>query len=266
MTTLLVLLSVFVATIYGTSVCDIADEIRYSLALDPAAVLDCTGKQPFSNNGVVTFAVLTTESVEFTFQVENMNETALVYIHSTCKAAIYYIAPIIEFPANIYADVTFTIYPGTGGTYPNLRLSINTLYPISGSCVVMLSSTENFTGRPTVSPTSPPATVIPTSAPTSTPTQGHSFSPTSLPSLPPTNAPTFAPLYTRNSHPLSCHGLNALLVDADCASAIDIKRRIQTTFAGQVVYYTCIDVYSVMHEKGCLDSLDTPGEFDGWYL
>lgn len=65
---------------------------------------------------------------------------------------------------------------------------------------------------------------------------------------------------------LGCHGLNALLQGADCASAIDIDRPLQGMYDDTVHRFTCFRVFDVMHKNGCLANLDQEGVFTGWQV
>ena len=65
---------------------------------------------------------------------------------------------------------------------------------------------------------------------------------------------------------LGCHGLNALLQGADCASAIDINRPLQGMYDDTVHHFTCFRVFDIMHKNGCLANLDQEGAFTGWQV
>lgn len=73
------------------------------------------------------------------------------------------------------------------------------------------------------------------------------------------------PVYTRQPRLLGCHALNTLITDSKCDSAIDINRRLQSTYDDSMYYYTCLGVYTTMHKNGCLESMATEGVFNGWY-
>lgn len=252
--------------------CNDAVAIRHSLFLKPDAALDCTGTQPTMSDGVLTFNVPSPDTSTFSFEIAGMTVSSLKISVTGCNTqygVVMWFVPITGPEVRDYftAGISSFNTAGNSNSFPTLRFDFNIDATYNGNCMVQLSENTAFTARPSIAPTSAPTTVAPTSAPTtlaptSTPT---TLAPTPSPTAEPTLSPTFAPVFTRDPAALSCHALNALLVAQDCATAIDIERVLQTTFGDAVYYYSCLGVYTAMHNAKCLENMDMPDKVSGWH-